>query len=35
MVESFAEAPAFDLRYSNCEEAALLLERMVLAGGAA
>jgi hypothetical protein len=31
-VESIAEAPAFDLRYSNYEEAALLLERIVRGG---
>lgn len=34
-VESLAEAPAFELRYSNFEEAALLLEQIVRAGGAA
>jgi hypothetical protein len=34
-VESIAEAPAFDLRYSDFEEAALLLEQVVRAGGAA
>jgi hypothetical protein len=35
MVESIAEAPAFDLRYPNYEEAALLLEQIVRGGGAA
>jgi len=34
-VESIAEAPAFDLRYSNYEEALLLLEQIVRDGGAA
>jgi hypothetical protein len=29
VVQSIAEAPAFDLRYSNYEEAALLLEQIV------
>jgi hypothetical protein len=33
-IESMAEAPAFDLRYSNYEDAALLLEQFV-GGGAA
>jgi hypothetical protein len=35
MVESIAEAPAFDLRYPNYEEAARLLEQIVRGGGAA
>ncbi|MGA2740363.1 MAG: hypothetical protein ABSG65_23375 [Bryobacteraceae bacterium] len=35
VVESIAEAPAFELRYSDCEEAALLLERIVRGGTAA
>jgi len=34
VVESMAEAPAFALRYSNCEEATLLLERIVRGGAA-
>ena len=34
-VESIAEAPAFDLRYSDFAEAALLLEQIVQGGGAA
>jgi hypothetical protein len=32
VARSMAEAPAFDLRYSDCEEAAVLLERIVCAG---
>jgi hypothetical protein len=35
VVESIAEAPAFALRYSNYEEAVLLLEQIVRGGGAA
>jgi hypothetical protein len=35
MVESVAEAHAFDLRYGNYEEGALLLEQIVREGGAA
>jgi hypothetical protein len=35
VVGSVAEAPAFLLRYSDCEEAALLLEQIVRKGGAA
>jgi hypothetical protein len=35
VVESIAEAPAYALRYSNYEEAALLLEQIVRAGDAA
>jgi|ERR1035441_6448724 hypothetical protein len=34
-VELLAEAPAFELRYSNYEQAALLLEQIVRGGGAA
>src|ERR1700691_282464 len=34
-VESITAAPAFEVRYSNCEEAALLLERIVRGGSAA
>jgi hypothetical protein len=32
VVESIAEAPAFILRYANCEEAARLLDQIVRAG---
>ena len=35
VVESMAQAPAFDLRYSECEDAALLLERIVRGGSPA
>ncbi len=35
VVESIAEAPAFELRYSNYEEAAVLLEQVVNDGGVA
>jgi len=35
MLESIAEAPAFDLRYPNYEEAMLLLEQIVRGGGVA
>ena len=34
-VEAIAEAPAFALRYSNYQEALLLLEQIVRQGGAA
>jgi len=34
-IESICEAPAFELRYSDFEEAALLLEHIVRGGGAA